>query len=84
MALVFFQGLQQPIIEAADFHHRQERFTVPEKIAFHPLKEFLNLLQLRRYLPRLHDVTQLIPQGDRELAGMLVDSKVQRGQGSPA
>ncbi len=41
VALVLFQCCEQPIVESADFHHRQERCSVPEKISLQPLKELL-------------------------------------------
>jgi hypothetical protein len=39
VALMLFQRLRQPIVEAIDFHHRQGCFPAPEKIPFRPLQE---------------------------------------------
>jgi hypothetical protein len=84
VTLVVFQCLQQPVVEATDFHYCQKRFPILEELAFQPLKELLNLLRLRRDLSGLHHIALFIPQGNRELAGMLIDSKVQHRRGSPA
>jgi hypothetical protein len=80
---VFFQRLEQPIVEPTDFHHRQECISIPEKFAVQLLKELFDLLRRRRDLTRLHHIPLLVPQGNRELAGMLIDSKIKHRRAPP-
>ena len=83
MATVVSQQPDQPIVEATDFHHRNERFATTVQSPGKLRKELLDLLRSCRKLPGLNDITAFIAERNGKLACVLVDSKVQHSRSSP-
>jgi hypothetical protein len=83
MAAIVLQHADQPIVESAYFEDRYELFIVLQPIAGELLKEGVDLLRVRRDLPCLQDIPGSVAERNSDLAGVLVDSKVQHRDGSP-
>ena len=83
VAAVVLEHPDQPIVEAADFERGDERFVIAQSLAGESLKELVDLLGLRRNLPRQHNIAVFIAQRNGDLTCMLVNSEVQHNRGSP-
>src|SRR5262249_39466879 len=79
VAAVIVQQANEPVVEATNLQHGHEGLVLPQALAGELLEERVDLLRLRRYLLRLHDVAGCVAEGDRQLPCVLIDSEVQHG-----
>ncbi len=62
VAAVVAEHADQPIVEATDFEHGDERFIATQPLAGEVLKESVDFLRLRGDLPSLQDIAILIAE----------------------
>jgi hypothetical protein len=79
VAAVVVQHANEPVIEATDLEHSDERFVCVQPLAGEPLEESVDLLRLGRDLPGQQDITLLVAERDGGLPCVLIDPQVQHG-----
>src|SRR6185295_14929035 len=77
VAAVVLQHSDQPIIKTTNLQHGHEGLAIAQPLTGQLLEEGVDLLRLCRHLPSQQDIAVFIPQRDRDLPCVLIDSEVQ-------
>src|SRR5438552_3492885 len=81
-AAVLRQQLQQPIVETTHFDHGDVAPGL-NALVLQLVQELPHTLRFGAHLAPQHGLSSLVTQTNRQLSGMLVDSKIKHGYGPP-